>query len=136
MKGRPSARFWQIPVPTRRQRVMNLAENPCIRVMYAAMSQSDGKHRVLEVRDLGEGAFVVRFERRGLEFASGQYVHVGPLPGIDRREYSVYSSTYDDFLEILVKEVDESIKVFAKGAEQSDDITMLAMQFVGKCEKE
>ena len=71
------------------------------------MSQPDGKHRVLQVRDLGEGTFVVRFERRGLEFASGQYVHVGPLPGIDRREYSVYSSPEDDFLEILVKEVDE-----------------------------
>lgn len=35
----------------------------------------------------------------------------------------------------LVKEIDESIKVFAKGAEQSDDITMLAMQFMGKCHK-
>lgn len=75
--------------------------------MYAAMSLSDGKHQVLEVRDLGEGAFVVRLERRGLEFDSGQYIHVGPLPGFDRREYSVYSSPEDDFLEILVKEVDE-----------------------------
>lgn len=35
----------------------------------------------------------------------------------------------------LVKEIDESIKTFAQGAEQSDDITMLAMQFMGKCDK-
>lgn len=34
----------------------------------------------------------------------------------------------------LVKEIDDSIKVFTKGAEQSDDITMLAMQFCGPCE--
>lgn len=36
----------------------------------------------------------------------------------------------------LVKQIDDSIKVFAEGAEQSDDITMLAMQFCGPCECE
>ena len=66
-----------------------------------------GKHRVLGVRDLGEGAYVLRFERHNLFFEPGQYIHVGPLPGIDRREYSVYSRVDDDFLEILVKEVAE-----------------------------
>ncbi len=35
----------------------------------------------------------------------------------------------------LVKAIDESIKVFAEGAEQSDDITMLAMHFMGKKDK-
>jgi len=35
----------------------------------------------------------------------------------------------------MVKTIDKSIKVFAEGAEQSDDITMLAMQFMGKCDK-
>ena len=66
-----------------------------------------GKHRVLGVRELGEGAYILRFERRDLLFEAGQYLHVGPLPGIDRREYSVYSTVDDDFLEILVKEVSE-----------------------------
>ncbi|MDF1569205.1 MAG: FAD-binding oxidoreductase [Spirochaetaceae bacterium] len=71
------------------------------------MIQDTRKHKILGLRELGEGAFVVRIERRNMEFAPGQYIHVGPIPGIDRREYSVYSSSDDDFLEILVKEVDQ-----------------------------
>jgi sigma-B regulation protein RsbU (phosphoserine phosphatase) len=39
----------------------------------------------------------------------------------------------EPFAPKLVKDVGEAIRVFAKGAEQSDDITMLAMQFMGKC---
>ncbi len=70
------------------------------------MARLDRKHKVLQLRELGDGAFIVRIERLGLDFHSGQYIHVGPLPGIDRREYSVYSSPSDDFLEILVKEVE------------------------------
>lgn len=73
--------------------------------MYAAMSEQERKHKILMIRELGEGAFIVRFERLGLVFDAGQYIHVGPLPGIDRREYSVYSGPDEDFLEILVKEV-------------------------------
>lgn len=71
------------------------------------MTSDKGKHRVLDIRHLGAGAYVLRFERRNLDFEAGQYIHVGPLPGIDRREYSVYSSVDDDYLEILVKEVAE-----------------------------
>ncbi|ADU63950.1 MAG: SpoIIE family protein phosphatase [Pseudodesulfovibrio sp.] len=35
----------------------------------------------------------------------------------------------------LVKTVNDSVLRFARGAEQSDDITMLAMQYCGKCKK-
>lgn len=35
----------------------------------------------------------------------------------------------------LVRDIEKSIKDFAKGAEQSDDITMLAMQYMGKHDK-
>ena len=38
--------------------------------------------------------------------------------------------------EKLVKDIEASIVEFAKGAEQSDDITMLSMQFMGKCDNE
>ncbi len=41
----------------------------------------------------------------------------------------------EPFAPKLVKEMDQSIKAFTRGAEQSDDITMLAMQFIGKCEE-
>jgi ferredoxin/flavodoxin---NADP+ reductase len=70
-----------------------------------AMSSDTEKRAVLSIRDLDAGAYVLRIERGELEFEAGQYVHVGPLPGIERREYSVYSSPSENFLEILVKEV-------------------------------
>ncbi|WP_319542005.1 SpoIIE family protein phosphatase [uncultured Pseudodesulfovibrio sp.] len=44
-------------------------------------------------------------------------------------------SMEEPFAPKLVKEVEASIKAFTLGAEQSDDITMLAMQFMGKCLK-
>ncbi|MUM77858.1 SpoIIE family protein phosphatase [Pseudodesulfovibrio sp. F-1] len=39
------------------------------------------------------------------------------------------------FAPTLVKTVNDSVAAFARGAEPSDDITMLAMQFCGKCDK-
>ncbi len=63
-------------------------------------------YRVQHVRELSQSAYVLRFERNGLEFEPGQYVNVGPRGSIAMREYSVYSSREDDFLEVLVKEVE------------------------------
>lgn len=37
--------------------------------------------------------------------------------------------------EEIIKTIDDSLKAFTGGAEQSDDITMLSMQFVGKSDK-
>ncbi|MFT3738892.1 MAG: FAD-binding oxidoreductase [Breznakibacter sp.] len=62
-------------------------------------------HTITQRRDLTESAFVLRFERGDVEFVSGQHISVGPANGIHTREYSIYSSPDDDFLEILVKEV-------------------------------
>lgn len=73
------------------------------------MTIEAARHAVLALRDLSESAYVLRIERKGLDFEPGQYIHVGPLPGIDRREYSVYSAPGDDFLEILVKEVPQGV---------------------------
>lgn len=62
---------------------------------------------VQTVRDVGGGAYVLRFDRGDLEFEPGQYLSVGAAGEIHRREYSVYSSPNErDFLEILIKEVD------------------------------
>jgi ferredoxin--NADP+ reductase/benzoate/toluate 1,2-dioxygenase reductase subunit len=58
------------------------------------------------VRELTRGAFVLRLDRHGLAFQPGQYINVGVKGEIDMREYSVYSGPDDDYLEILVKEVD------------------------------
>ena len=62
-------------------------------------------HLVLERRDISPSVFVLRFTREGLEFAPGQWINVGPAGRRDQREYSIYSSPRDDWLEILVKEI-------------------------------
>jgi ferredoxin/flavodoxin---NADP+ reductase len=64
-------------------------------------------HRVLHVRDLSAGTFVLRFSREGMPFRAGQWVNLG-LPGArDQREYSLYSSPREDFLEVLIREIPE-----------------------------
>lgn len=71
------------------------------------------KHKVIEVRNLSESTFIVRLERKDIDFQTGQFVLAGTNGAVDRREYSVYSGEFDTFLEILVREV-EGGKVSAK----------------------
>ena len=52
-----------------------------------------------------QGTVLIRMERRGLNFLPGQYIHVAPRPGRERREYSIYSASSSDYLEILVREI-------------------------------
>jgi ferredoxin/flavodoxin---NADP+ reductase len=63
-------------------------------------------HHVRHVRHLNTGTFVLRFDRHDLQFEPGQYVNLGIPGSIARREYSIYSGTGDDFLEVLVREIE------------------------------
>ncbi len=63
------------------------------------------RHLVLSVRDITPETFVVRLERKNLQFQTGQFITVGDVRTGERREYSVYSGEQDDYLEILVREV-------------------------------
>ena len=87
----------------------------------AMAGSRDWQHkRVLEVRHLNESTYVLRFERDDMEFEPGQYVSVGLQGDINMREYSIYSTTTDPYLEILVKEVDagyvsRKLKLLAPG---------------------
>ncbi|MCU4175922.1 FAD-binding oxidoreductase [Carboxylicivirga sp. N1Y90] len=77
-------------------------------------------HEILDVRHINDTTFVLRFERKELEFEAGQHICVGPPNGIHTREYSIYSAEKDEYLEILVKEVENglvspSLKKLQKG---------------------
>jgi len=77
-------------------------------------------HEILDIRHLTDSTFVLRIEKKDLEFEAGQHVCVGPPNGIHTREYSIYSAEQDDSLEILVKEVENglvspSLKKLQKG---------------------
>lgn len=60
---------------------------------------------VEELRWLNESTYVLRFTRQNFSFSPGQYVNIGLEHGIDMREYSIYSSPTENYLEILVKEI-------------------------------
>ena len=61
------------------------------------------------VRHLTESTYVLRFSRNAMKFSPGQHLVLG-LPGsTELREYSIYSGINDDFLEVLIKEVDDGL---------------------------
>jgi len=62
--------------------------------------------RVQSVRQACPGAYVLRFDRNGLPFRPGQYIHLGRHGRIHMREYSLYSPPSRPYLEVLIKEVD------------------------------
>lgn len=61
--------------------------------------------KVINRRTLSDSAYVLCFERNETIFVPGQHIYVG-LDDNDNRPYSIYSGIQDNFLEILVKEVD------------------------------
>ena len=61
------------------------------------------------VRHLTESTYVLRFARNGMAFTPGQHLVLGLPDGRELREYSIYSGIHDDFLEVLIKEVDDGL---------------------------
>ncbi len=65
--------------------------------------------RILEVRRLTESTAVLRFERGSLDFEPGQYIRVGIEGDPEIRDYSVYSGSNADCLEVLVRRVEDGL---------------------------
>ena len=63
------------------------------------------QNKVINIRNLSDSAYILRFERNDIVFIPGQHIYVG-LNGNDNRPYSIYSGLKDDYIEILVKVVD------------------------------
>ncbi len=61
------------------------------------------------VRDLCKGTYVLRFSRNGMKFKPGQHLVAGLHDSAESREYSIYSGVDEDYLEILVREVEEGM---------------------------
>lgn len=64
-------------------------------------------HTVHSIRDLTDSTYVLRMDRHNMSFSPGQYISLGVKDDINMREYSVYSGVHQDFLEVIVKEVEE-----------------------------
>ena len=63
------------------------------------------KHSVLSNLKVSESVTIVRMERTELAFQPGQYVSVGQINSRERRDYTLYSSPLDDYIELLIKTV-------------------------------
>ncbi|MDA3823524.1 MAG: FAD-binding oxidoreductase, partial [Bacteroidales bacterium] len=64
---------------------------------------------VEDVRHLNESTYVLKFSKGGMDFIPGQHLNVGLNGSGQHREYSIYSGSKSDFLEILIKEVDDGL---------------------------
>ena len=65
------------------------------------------KLEVLEIRNITEASFIVKFCRGNIDFRPGQHLVIG-FPDTEKaREYSVYTGTREDYFEILIREVTE-----------------------------
>ncbi|RKD98669.1 ferredoxin--NADP reductase [Marinifilum flexuosum] len=66
-------------------------------------------HKVIEIRNLTLSTYIIKMEKKDFTFKTGQYITLGFSGSIDRREYSIYSSEQDNFLEVLIKEVEDGL---------------------------
>ncbi len=68
---------------------------------------NDNITEILEIRHLNSSAYILKFKRNDIQFQAGQYFCLGIDNSVYLREYSVYSGENDDYIEVLIKEVDE-----------------------------
>ncbi len=64
-------------------------------------------NKVLKVRHITNDTFAVRFKKPAFSFHAGQHVSLGIRGDFQSREYSIYSSENEEFMEVLVKEVQD-----------------------------
>jgi ferredoxin--NADP+ reductase len=61
------------------------------------------------VRLLTNSTYILRMDRKEIIFKAGQNLNLGLAGDAEKRDYSIYSAEGDDYLEILVKEVDDGL---------------------------
>ena len=71
--------------------------------------QSSTQHKLIGIRNLTESTYILEVERKGMEFEAGQHILMGRADSIHKREYSIYSGTNDQNLELLIKEISDGM---------------------------
>ena len=75
---------------------------------YKEVSTADTRfNKVVEVRNITEDTFAVRFTKPNFPFKAGQHISLGIRGDFQSREYSIYSAEQEDFMEVLVKKVQD-----------------------------
>jgi len=66
-------------------------------------------YKIQQVRHLTESTYIIQFDRGGMKFIAGQNLNLGIAGDAEKRDYSIYSSENDNYLEVLVKEVEDGL---------------------------
>ena len=66
-------------------------------------------YKIQQVRHLTNSTYIIRMERGEMEFVAGQNLNLGIAGDVEKRDYSIYNGEKDDFLEVLVKEVEDGL---------------------------
>ena len=61
--------------------------------------------KVIDILNMGEGNFILRVERKEINFNPGQFFSIGIDSLSINREYSVASSAKEDYIDFYIREV-------------------------------
>ena len=86
----------------------------------------DNLHKVIKIIKFGSANFILRVERNDIKFNPGQFFSIG-VPGIPiNREYSVSSGINENYLDFLIREINEGIlSTKLKNLKKDDKIKIL-----------
>ena len=82
-------------------------------------------YKVLNIRSLSSSAYILRLERKEINFKPGQCFNIGLKASGINREYSIYSGINEPFLEFLIKEVlGGSVSVALRKANPGEEVDL------------
>jgi len=73
------------------------------------MEEIEQLHAVVSVDELPNATYILRLEKKGRTFRSGQYVALNVPGDIQSRHYSIYSGEQSNTIDFLIKEVDNGM---------------------------
>ncbi|MCG8702094.1 MAG: FAD-binding oxidoreductase [Bacteroidales bacterium] len=81
--------------------------------------------KLTDTRWLNDSTYVLTLERNGLEFEPGQYVTLGIPQNKQTREYSIYSGSNEDSIEVIIKEVEDGFLSLKLGKVKIGDMLLI-----------
>jgi ferredoxin--NADP+ reductase len=70
------------------------------------IKMDDCFYKIIEIRNLTDETFSIKFPKARFHFRPGRHISLRINGNHRRREYSIYSGANDEYLEVLVKEVE------------------------------
>ena len=83
-------------------------------------------HKVIKIIKYGSANFILRVERNNIKFHPGQFFSIG-IPGVPiNREYSVSSGVNENYLDFLIREINDGVlSTKLKNLKKDDQIKIL-----------